>query len=97
MTFRHNQRRDAGSRDSGAHGVSLLIRIDSMVPSPSGFGRREHSSASAHVAVSGLARTVGPAASDARNTGDGTASAPGSGRCLMTGFTAHLERRKRKS
>ena len=96
MTLGHNEGGNAGGRDCRAHGEALLIGVEPMMPPAPGFGRGEHATASAHVAISGLARTVGPAASDARNSSDGTARAPGSGRCLMTGFAAHLERRMRK-
>jgi len=89
VTLGHNEGGNAGGRDCRAHGEALLIGVEPVMPPAPGLGRGEHATASAHVAVSGLARTVGPAASDARNSSDGTARAPGSGRCLMTGFAAH--------
>ena len=59
MAFRHNEGRDAGSRDSAAHGVSFLVGVDAVMPSAPGLGGCKHASAAAHVSVCGLTRAVG--------------------------------------
>jgi hypothetical protein len=56
------------------------------VPLAPDLGGREHASATAHVAEGSLPGAVGPAAADARDTGDGASGSPGLGRGLVAGL-----------
>ena len=65
-----------------------------MMPPPPRLGGGEHSPTSAHVAVSGLTRSVGATSTDAGNARHGASRAPRGGGSLMTSFTANLYRAK---
>ena len=59
VTSRENERHDAGRSDGRGDGVSLLLDIDSSVPSSPRVERSEHSSASALVAEGSLIASAG--------------------------------------
>ena len=83
-TFGHDQSGDAGGSNGGDHGVPLLGYRDLAVPPPVDLGGGEHVTATAHVAESTLAGTVGTATTDTGNTGHSTASTPRLGAGLVT-------------
>ena len=93
VSFGHDQSRDPRGRDGRAHGESFLVDVESVMPSPPGFRRREHSSAAAHVAVRRLTGSVSAATSHAGNSSDSPTSAPRRSGRLMTGFLAHLQKK----
>lgn len=80
-----NEGDNTGSSDSGGDGVSLLLDIDSSVPSSPGVEWGEHSTTSAHVSESGLSRSVGTRSRDSWDSGDGSSSSPGLSGVLVSG------------
>ena len=90
VSFRHNEGGYSRCCDCGAHGESLLICVEAVMPSSPRLGRREHSPAAAHVPVGSLAGPVSSAASNARDSSHGPTCAPRGSRRLVTSFLANL-------
>jgi len=84
VTSSQNQRHDSGGGDGRSDGVSLLLDIDSSVPSSPHVQRSEHSSASALVAESSLTRSVGTRSRNSGNTSDGSSGSPRLGGVLVS-------------
>lgn len=84
VTTGHNQRRKGRSGKSSANSHSLLVKIDSSMPSSPDLGRGEHTTTSAHVTEGGLTGTVGSTSRNTRNTGDGATGTPRLSRGLVT-------------
>ena len=80
-----DQSGDGGRGEGRAHGVSLHADVDLAVPSSPGGVRRVHVTAADHVAVGSLTGSVGAAAGDSRDTGDGATGAPRLGGGLVAG------------
>ena len=85
MAAGHDQSRDGSGGNGGAHGVTLEVDVDLAVPPAPGLGGGKHAASAAHVAEGSLARAVGAAAGDARDTGHGAAGTPGLGGGLHAG------------
>jgi len=81
----HDQGWHAGSGDSAGNGVSSLVDVTLLVPSPPGLEWSEHPTASAHVTESGLAGSVGSATSHSWDSSDGSTGTPGLGTRLLAG------------
>lgn len=96
MTLWHDQRRDSGGGNSGAHGKTLLVSVQPVMPSAPRLCGSEHSSTSAHVTVCRLARSVSTATTDTGNTGNGAACTPRSSRGLVASFAANLYEKRRE-
>ena len=96
MTLRHDQCRHPGSGNGGAHSVSFLIGVDSMMPSPPRFGGREHPTTSAHVTICGLSRSMSTTTFNARNTCNRATRSPRGRRCLMARFAAYLKTKRKQ-
>lgn len=79
-----NQRSHAGSSNSRGSGVTLLVVVDSHVPSSPGLGWSEHTTTPTHVTESTLAGTVGTTTTDSWDSGDSTSGTPGLGGGLVT-------------
>lgn len=72
-----------------SNGVSSLVLVHLDVPLPPGLGRGEHSTTSAHVTESGLARSLGTTTANTGDTGNGTTGTPRLGRGLVTGVLSN--------
>jgi len=92
MSLGHDEGWDAGGRDGGTHGVSLLGDVDLAVPFSPLLGGSEHASTAAHVTVGCLAGTVGSTTTDTGDTSNGTSSTPGLSRSLVTCWFADAVR-----
>jgi len=81
----HHQGWHTGGGNSAGNGVSSLVDVTLLVPSPPGLEWSEHPTASAHVTESGLAGSVGSATSHSWDSSDGSTGTPGLGRGLLAG------------
>lgn len=84
QTFRHDQCRDSRSSNSRANGVTPLVNVNVAMPSSPGLGWGKHTTTSAHVSKSSLARPVGTTSTNTWNPSHGTTSTPWLSRRLMT-------------
>mmetsp|Transcript_20325 Transcript_20325/g.53070 ORF Transcript_20325/g.53070 Transcript_20325/m.53070 type:complete len:420 (-) Transcript_20325:2-1261(-) len=85
----HHERRDRRGGEGRGHGVAALVEVDLAVPLAPDASGGEHAAAAAHVTEGGLARALGAATLDARNTRDGTAGTPRLSRGLVAGSVRH--------
>jgi len=72
----HNQSGNSRSSNGGDHSVSLLIDVNSSVPSSPGLGWGEHSTLSAHVSKSSLTRSGSSSSRNTGNTSNSSSSTP---------------------
>lgn len=79
-----NQGKHGGSGQSSGDGLSLLLDVDSSVPSSPDLEGGEHASLSALVTEGGLAGSVGTGAGNSGNSGNGSTGTPGLGGVLVT-------------
>ncbi|KAF3792286.1 hypothetical protein EJ110_NYTH00416 [Nymphaea thermarum] len=77
--------RHGGGGQGRGHGESALVDIDFAVPAAPDLCRGEHPPTTTHVPEGTLAGAVRATTGNTGNTGDGTASAPGLSRGLVTG------------
>jgi len=72
----HNQSGNSRSSNGRNHSVSLLVDVNSSVPSSPGLGWGEHSSLSAHVSKSSLTSSVSSSSRNTGNTSNSSSSTP---------------------
>lgn len=84
-----DKRGESRGSEGRSNGVSSLVLVHLDVPLPPGLGRGEHSTTSAHVTESGLARSLGTTTANTGDTGNGTTGTPRLGRGLVTGVLSN--------
>jgi len=81
----HHQGWHTSGGNSAGNGVSSLVDVTLLVPSPPGLEWSEHPTTSAHITESGLAGSVGSATSHSWDSSNGSTGTPGLGRGLLAG------------
>lgn len=84
-----DKRGESRGSEGRSNGVSSLVLVHLDVPLSPGLGRGEHSTTSAHVTESGLARSLGTTTANTGDTGNGTTGTPRLGRGLVTGVLSN--------
>lgn len=84
-----DKRGESRGSEGRSNGVSSLVLVHLDVPLPPGLGGSEHSTTSAHVTESGLARSLGTTTANTGDTGNGTTGTPRLGRGLVTGVLSN--------
>lgn len=84
FTFWHHKGRNTTCSNCRHQGISLLVYIDTSVPTTPWLGGSKHSPASAHVSKSSLTGTMSTSTTHTRNTCHSTPSSPWLSTSLMT-------------
>merc|ERR1719259_1463043 len=85
VSLGHDQSGYSSSGDGRAHGVSLLVGVDAMVPSTPRLGRGKHASTTAHVTEGTLTGSVSATPTHSGDPRHGSSGSPGGRRRLFAG------------